>query len=227
MERFLWLCSVILWLAGCASQPQIVITSLPIADEAPPASAFTAEASLQEAGVSERDDRIVVVRVSLRNRTGRTVPFGPEHVYVVDATGELFVRISSKWLHDYYDARLRGLPATPTREAIATFPSEGVKVGSAEFRSPALTAVQRDHVVKEMARLVEEVFVGPQQDAPGTFWEKGPQVALGVRLKEVILQPDNGVSGHVYFYHAAGTKPQHPLRLILDLQGEVYAFLFQ
>lgn len=227
VRKFLWPCGLILGLAGCASKPEIVITGLPLAGEVRGASASVTEASLQEAGVSERDDRIVVARVSLRNRTGKVVPFGPEHVYLADATGELFLRISEKWLRDYYNARIRGFPAKSPPEAIAPFPSGEVKVGDAELRSPALTPAQKGELAEEMAELVEEALVRPRRDAPGTFLDKGVEGTLGVLLKQVTLKPDHGLSGFIYFYHSAATKPQYPVRLIMDLDGEVSAFLFQ
>lgn len=229
MRKLLCLCGLILWMVGCASKPEIVITSLPLAGEARGASASITEASLQEAGVSERNDRIVVARVSVRNRTGNEVLFGPEHVYVADAAGELFLRISEEWLRDYYNARIRGVSAKADPEAIAPYPSDSdtVKVGDAEFRSPPLAPAQRGELAEEMAELVEEAFVRPRRDAPGTFLEKGVEGTLGVLLKEVTLKPDHRLSGFVYFYHSAATKPQYPLRLIMDLDGEVSAFLFQ
>lgn len=229
MRKLLCLCGLILWMVGCASKPEIFITSLPPAGEARGASASITEASLQEAGISKRADRIVVARVSLRNRTGEAVLFGPEYVYLADATGELFLPISAKWLRDYYSARIRGLSAKADPEAIAPYPSDSdtVKVGDAEFRSPALTPAQREELAEEMAELVEEVFVRPQRDAPGTFLEKVPETTLGVLLKEITLKPDRGITGFVYFYHSGATQPQHPLRLIIDLEGEISAFLFQ
>lgn len=227
MRKLLWLCGLIVGVTSCASKPEIVMTNLPLAGEARGASASITEASLQEVGVSDRDDRIVVARVSLRNRTGKEVVFGPEHVYLVDATGEMFPRISEEWLAEYYSQKIRKGPAGASPEAIAPFPEEQVKLGNAEFSSPSLTADQRAEMAEEMADLVNEAFVRPRRDAPGTFLVKGVEEALGVLLKESTLKPGARNIGFVYFYHSGATKPQFPLRLIIDFEGEMYAFLFQ
>ena len=227
MRKLVWLCGLILGLTSCASKPETLLTNLPLAGEVRGASASITEASLQEAAVSKREDRIVVARLSLKNRTGKAVSFGPGHVYVADATGELFLRISENWLGDFYTARVNGRPAAALAKAIVPFPSDEVTVGDAVFRSPPLTAVQKGKMAEEMAELVEEVFVRPRREAPGDFLERGVEGALGVFLKDVTLQPNQGISGFVYFYHSAATKLQYPLRLIADLEGEVSTFLYQ
>lgn len=225
MGKVLWFCAVVLGVAGCAS-PQIMINNLPLAGGPRGADASIAEVSLQEIGVSGRDERILFTRVSIKNRTGKTLRFGPQHVYLVDESGTLFLRISERWLLRYYEAGIRGLPAAPTPEAIV-FPSAETKLGDALYRSTPLTAAQKGEVAEEMARLVKAAFVRPQRDAPGTFLDKGSEVTLGVPLKEMTLQPGRGMSGYVYFYHPKARKPQYPLRLITDLQDEVHAFLFR
>ncbi len=227
VRNLLWLCGLIVGVASCASQPEIVVTSLPLAGEVRGGSASNTEASLQEVSVSDRGDRIVVARISLRNRTGREVFFGPQHVYLVDATGEMFPRISEKWLAEYYSQGIRKAPADTPPEAIAPFPDEQITLGNVEFRTPQLTADQREEMVEEMADLVQEAFVRPRRDAPGTFLVKGVEEALGVLLKESTLKPGARDLGFVYFYHSAVTKPQFPLRLIIDLEGEKHVFLFQ
>lgn len=227
MRKLVWLCGLILGLTGCASKPEAVLTNLPLAGEARGSSASITEASLQEAAVSGRDDRIVVARVSLRNRTGRAISFGPGHVYVADSTGKLFLRISEEWLRDFYTAKVNRRPAGSLPEAIVPFPSDEVTVGGTALRSPPLTAARKGKMAEELARLVEEVFVRPRREAPGSFVDKGVEGALGVLLQEVTLQPDQGVSGFIYFYHAAATRPLYPLRLIADVEGEISTFLFQ
>lgn len=223
-----WLSGVILVLAGCASSPQVIMQSLPLADEGRPSGASVAqEVSLREAGVSGRDDRIFVTRVSVKNRTGAPLTFGPEHVYLADAGGTLLLRISERWLPEYYDASVRGRPATPDREAIAPFRFTEVKLGGVAYRAPPLAGPQREQVTAEMAKLVEAAFVQPQKDARGTVFDKGSGVTLGVLMREVTLGPDDGTSGYVYFYQPAATRPPYPLRLVIDLQGEIHAFQFR
>lgn len=227
MRKLVWFCSLILGLTGCAAKPEAVLTTLPLAVEAPGASASVREASLQEAALSNRGDRIFVAQVSLRNRTGKTVSFGPGHVHVVDAIGVPFPRISEEWLHDFYSAKVNRRPAAVPPEAIVPFPSDEITVGSATLTSPPLTAAEQRKMAEEMATLVGEVFVRPRQETPGSFLVKGPEGALGVLLKDVTLKPGQSVSGFVYFYQAATTRPQYPLRLIADVEGEISTFLFQ
>lgn len=226
MRKLVWFCGLILGLTSCAAKPETVLTNLPLAGQEGGASASITEASLQEAAVSKREDRIVVARVSVKNRTGKAISFGPGHVYVADATGELFLRISEEWLRDFYTAKVNGHPAAALAEAIVPFPSDRVMVGDGAFRSRPLTAVQRGKMAEEMAELVEEVFVRPRREAPGSFMEKGVEGALGVLLKDVTLQPNRGISGFIYFYHAAATRALHPLRLMADLDGEISTFVF-
>jgi len=102
-----------------------------------------------------------------------------------------------------------------------------VTLGGVAYAAPPLTNTQRDEVAKEMAKLVEATFVAPQKAARGTVFDKGSEVALGVLLQEVTLGPGDGVSGYVYFYQPASTRPPYPLRLVIDLEGEVHAFQFR
>lgn len=226
MRKLVWLGGLIIGLVGCASKAETVLTNLPLAAEVRGASASITEASLQEGGALERDDHIVVARVSLRNRTGKAVSFGPGHVYVADATGQLFLRISEEWLRDFYTAKVNSRPTVGLPEAIVPFPSDEVTVGDSVFRSPPLTSVQKEKMAEEVAELMDEVFVRPRREAPGTFVDKDMEGALGVLLKDVTLQPNQWISGFVYFYHSAATQPQYPLRLIADLEGEISTFLF-
>ncbi len=224
-----WLCGVILVLAGCASSPDVIMQSLPNAGEARPSSGSLAgEVSLREAGVSGRKDRIFLTQVSVKNRTGAPLPFGPEHVYLADAGGTLILRVSEQWLPGYYEASMRGMPVAPDREAIPAFPSAKVTLAGIAYEAPPLTDTQRDEMAKEMAKLVEVTVVAPQKAALGTVsLDKGSEVALGVLLKEVTLGPDAAVSGYVYFYQPASARPAYPLRLVIELQDEVHAFQFR
>jgi hypothetical protein len=81
---------------------------------------------------------------------------------MADADGTLLLRISERWLPDFYDTRFRGAPATPDRKAIRSFPSAEVKLGGAVYAAPSLTPAERDKVAAEMAELVEDTFVRPQ-----------------------------------------------------------------
>ena len=242
VRRVQWFCGVILGMAGCAS-PQVVSTSLPLAGAAGGEYTSMKEVSLRETGasvevfslretgVSEREERILSTRVSITNRTGDAIPFGPEYVYLADAGGTLFIRISEAWLHDYYDARIRGIPSKPTPKSIVPFDSAEVKLGDTIFKSSPLTAAEKDEVAEEMTELVEDAIVRPQRKGFGTFpipsFERTPEVTLGVLLKEGSLRPGRGTSGFVYFYRPKAWKPRHPLRLIMDLQGEVHTFQFR
>jgi len=165
--------------------------------------------------------------VSVKNRTGAPLAFGPQHVYLADAGGTLILRVSEQWLPGYYDASIRGRPVAPDREAVPDFPTAKVTLGGVAYAAPPLTNTQRDEVAKEMAKLVEATFVAPQKAARGTVFDKGSEVALGVLLKEVTLGPGDGVSGYVYFYQPASPRPPYPLRLVIDLEGEVHAFQFR
>ena len=223
-----WLSGAILVLAGCASSPQVMMQSLPNAGETRPSGgSLTGEVSLREAGVSGRDDRIFLTQVSVKNRTGAPLAFGPQHVYLADAGGTLIPRVSEQWLPGYYDASIRGRPVAPDRDAVPDFPTAKVTLGGVAYAAPPLTNTQRDEVAKEMAKLVEATFVAPQKAARGTVFDKGSEVALGVLLQEVTLGPGDGVSGYVYFYQPASARPPYPLRLVIDLEGEVHAFQFR
>ena len=223
-----WLSGAILVLAGCASSPQVMMQSLPNAGETRPSGGSLAgEVSLREAGVSGRKDRIFLTQVSVKNRTGAPLTFGPQHVYLADAGGTLILRVSEQWLPGYYDASIRGRPVAPDRDAVPDFPTGKVTLGGVAYAAPPLTNTQRDEVAKEMAKLVEVTFVAPQKAARGTVFDKGSEVALGVLLQEVTLGPGDGVSGYVYFYQPASTRPPYPLRLVIDLEGEVHAFQFR
>lgn len=242
VRRFLWFCGVIFGVASCAS-PQVVSTSLPLAGaeggeytsmkevSLRETGASVEVFSLRETGVSERNERILSTRVSITNRTGDTIPFGPEYVYLADAGGRLFIRISEAWLHDYYDNRIRGIPSKSTPKSIVPFDSAEVKLGETIYRSSPLTAAQKDEVSEEITELVEDAIVDPQQAGFGAFpipsFEKPPEVALGVLLKEVSVRPGHGTSGYVYFYRPRAWKPRYPLRLIMDLQDEVHTFQFR
>jgi len=223
-----WLSGAILVLAGCASSPQVMMQSLPNAGETRPSGgSLTGEVSLREAGVSGREDRFFLTQVSVKNRTGAPLAFGPQHVYLADAGGTLIPRVSEQWLPGYYDASIRGRPVAPDRDAVPDFPTGKVTLGGVAYAAPPLTNTQRDEVAKEMAKLVEATFVAPQKAARGTVFDKGSEVALGVLLQEVTLGPGDGVSGYVYFYQPASTRPPYPLRLVIDLEGEVHAFQFR
>ncbi|MFQ5801355.1 MAG: hypothetical protein ACE5JQ_00485 [Candidatus Methylomirabilales bacterium] len=226
VRKIFWLWGVILGLAGCASD-QVVIRSLSLVGDTRVAGTSIGQVSLQEARAVGRDGRIFLTLVSIRNRTGRSLRFGPQDVYLADANGKLLFRISGVWLFQYYDARIRGLPATSSPQAISPYPFPEVRLADTEYTSLPLSPAQKGKVAEEIARLVETVFVLPQQAAPGTFLDKGPQVTLGVLLEEVTLQPGAGVSGYVYFYRPAGMRPRPPFQLVIDLRGEVHAFLFQ
>jgi len=223
-----WLSGAILVLAGCASSPQVMMQSLPNAGETRPSGgSLTGEVSLREAGVLGREDRFFLTQVSVKNRTGAPLAFGPQHVYLADAGGTLIPRVSEQWLPGYYDASIRGRPVAPDRDAVPDFPTAKVTLGGVAYAAPPLTNTQRDEVAKEMAKLVEATFVAPQKAARGTVFDKGSEVALGVLLQEVTLGPGDGVSGYVYFYQPASTRPPYPLRLVIDLEGEVHAFQFR
>ena len=223
-----WLSGAILVLAGCASSPQVMMQSLPNAGETRPSGgSLTGEVSLREAGVLGREDRFFLTQVSVKNRTGAPLAFGPQHVYLADAGGTLIPRVSEQWLPGYYDASIRGRPVAPDRDAVPDFPTAKVTLGGVAYAAPPLTNTQRDEVAKEMAKLVEATFVAPQKAARGTVFDKGSEVALGVLLQEVTLGPGDGVSGYVYFYQPASTQPPYPLRLVIDLEGEVHAFQFR
>jgi|GEM_PF-1428848 len=223
-----WLCGVILVLAGCASSPDVMMQSLPNAGEArPPSGSLAGEVSLREAGVSGRKDRIFLTQVSVKNRTGAPLTFGPEQVYLGDAGGTLILRVSEQWLPGYYEASMRGIAVAPDREAIPGFPSAKVTLGGVAYAAPPLTNTQRDEVAKEMAKLVEVTFVAPQKAVLGLSLDKGSEVALGVLLNEVTLGPNDAVSGYVYFYQPASARPAYPLRLVIELQDEVHAFQFR
>jgi len=223
-----WLCGAILVLAGCASSPDVIMQNLPNAGEARPSSGSLAGVvSLREAGVSGRKDRIFSTQVSVKNRTGAPLNFGPEQVYLADAGGTLILRISEQWLPRYYEASMRGIAVAPDREAIPAFPSAKMTLGGVEYAAPPLTNTQRDEMAKEMAKLVEVAFVAPQKAALGLSLYKGSEVALGVLLNEVTLGPNDAVSGYVYFYQPASARPAYPLRLVIELQDEVHAFQFR
>lgn len=201
--------------------------SLPLAGQVPSAGAPIEQVSLQEVGVQGRDDRIFLTRVVLRNRTGAPLAFGPQDVYLADAGGTLILRISERWLPKHYHARIRGIPAQPDREAIVPFPVSEVRLANARYRAQSLTDAQREELAAELATLIEEAFVQPQREAPGTFLEKGPEVTLGVLVKDGTLRPGQGISGYVYFYHPTTSGPPYPLRLVIKLQDEVQSFLFR
>jgi hypothetical protein len=206
-----------------------MMQSLPNAGEARPSSgSLTGEVSLREAGVSGRKDRIFLTQVSVKNRTGAPLTFGPQHVYLADAGGTLILRVSEQWLPGYYEASMRGRPVATDLDAIPVFPSAKVTLGGVAYVAPPLTSTQRDEVAKEMAKLVEAAFVAPQKAALGTVsLDKGSEVALGVLLKEITLGPGAGVSGYVYFYQPASARPAYPLRLVIELQDEIHAFQFR
>lgn len=202
--------------------------SLPSAAEARPSGGSLAgEVSLREAGVSGRKDRIFLTQVSVKNRTGAPLPFGPEHVYLADAGGTLILRVSEQWLPGYYEASMRGMPVAPDREAIPAFPSAKVTLGGVAYAAPPLTNAERDEMAKEMAKLVEVTVVTPQKAALGLSLDKRSEVALGVLLQEITLGPGDAVSGYVYFYQPASARPAYPLRLVIVLQDEMHAFQFR
>ncbi len=224
-ERALWLCGLILGVTGCAS-PQVVIENLPLDPRAPGADRVI-EVSLQETGVSGKDERIFSAWVSLKNRTGKTLSVGPQHVHLADAAGMLLPRVSERWLSQYYEARIRGLPVEPARKAIAPFPSAEFKMGDVGYRATALSPAEKKRMAEELAKLVDVAFVRPQQEAPGAFFDKGPEVTFGVFLKEMTLRPGRGISGYVYFYHSKANALRYPLRLVIRLQDTAHAFLFR
>jgi hypothetical protein len=223
--RLIWLWGAILF-AGCASSPEVVMRSLPPTGDARP-SGPVHEVSLREAGVSGRGDRIFLTRVSVKNRAQETLHFGPENVYLADADGRLLYRISEEWLPKYYNTRRYGQPGVADHKAIPAFPAVQVKLGDATYAAPPSTRAQRDKVATDLAELVEETFVRPQKDAPGTFMDKDPDVVLGTLLKPVSLGPGDGVSGYVYFYRAAAQGSVYPLRVVIKVESEVHTFLFR
>jgi hypothetical protein len=206
-----------------------MMQTLPNAAEARPSGdSLAGEVSLREAGVSNRKDRMFVTQVSVKNRTGTPLTFGPQHVYLADAGGTLIPRISEQWLPGYYEASMRGIPVVPNREAIPAFPSATVTLGGVTYAAPPLTTAERDAVATEMAKLVEAAVVVPQKAALGpVFLDTGSEMALGVLLQEITLGPGDAVSGYVYFYQAASARPAYPLRLVIELQDEIYAFQFR
>jgi hypothetical protein len=221
VTRGLWAIGAMMLGVGCASAPPARLQSLSLV-RAPAGPSAAEELSLQQIGVSGRDDRILLARVSLRNRTPRPFAFGPSQVYVADADGTLLPRISERWLPDYYDARLRGLPATADREAMPPFPSPEVKLGAGVYRAVPVTAVQRG----AMAELVEAALVRPQREGPGTVFDKRSEVILGVLLGEATLAPGRGASGYVYFYHPAGRRLADPVQVILVVEEAIHTFVF-
>jgi hypothetical protein len=123
---------------------------------------------------------------------------------------------------------MRGIPVVPNREAIPAFPSATVTLGGVAYAAPTLTHTERDEVATEMAKLVEATVVAPQKAALGPVsLDKGSEVALGVLLKETTLGPGDAVSGYVYFYQPASARPAYPLRLVIELHDEIYAFQFR
>ncbi len=227
VRKVIWLWGAILLFVGCASSPEVVMRGLPLAGDARRPDATIEAVSLQEAGLSGRGDRIFVTRMSLKNRTGKTLHFGPEDVYLADAGRTLLLRISERWLPKYYKERFWGAPSEAGREAISAPPSAKVNLGGSVYVSPVLTRTQRDQVAGEMAELVDEVFVNPQKEAPGTFMSKAPEVTLGVLVSDVTLGPGEGTSGYVYFYRQKADSPPYPLRLLIEVQGKVHSFLFR
>ncbi len=228
MGRITWFWGVILALAGCASPPEVVMRSLPLAADARPSSASIQEVSLQEAGVLDRTDRIFFTRVSLKNRTGTTLQFGPQDVYLAGAGATLLYRISEEWLPKYYSTRFWGQEKGGVdRKAIPPFPSVEVKLGDIVYAAPPSTGAQREEVAAEMATLVYETFVHPLKDAPGTFMDKSADVVLGTLVSEVTLGPGDGISGYVYFYRPAAQRSPYPLRVVIKLESGVHTFLFR
>jgi hypothetical protein len=224
--RLTWLWGAILVFAGCASSSEVVMRSLPLAGDVRPSSPFH-EVSLREAGVSGRSDRIFLTRVSLKNPAEKTLHFGPEDVYLADAGGRLLYRISEQWLPKYYNTRRYGQPDVADHKAIPAFPAAKVKLGDAMYAAPPSTRAQRDKVATDVAELVEDTFVRPQEDAPGTFMDKTPDVVFGALLKAGSLGPGDGVSGYVYFYRAAAQEAVYPLRVVIKLESGVHTFLFR
>lgn len=225
--RITWLWGVILVLAGCASSDPVVMRSLPLAGEAPRTGTSIQEVSLQEAGVPNRDDRLFMARVGLKNRTGKALQFGPHDVFVADAGATLLYRISERWLSEYYTTRSYGKPAVADRKAIAPYSSTEMKLGDATYAAPPSSAAQRDSLATEIAELVEEIFVRPQEDGPRTFLERAPEVTLGTLVQERTLQPGDGVSGFVYFYRPATQSSPYPLQVVIKLESEIHTFAFR
>ncbi|MFQ5962350.1 MAG: hypothetical protein ACE5MG_13235 [Candidatus Methylomirabilales bacterium] len=228
MGRITWVWGVLLVLAGCASSPEVVMRSLPLAADARSSSASIQEVSLQEAGVSDRTDRIFLARVSLKNLTGTRLHFGPQDVYLAGPGTTLLYRISEEWLPKYYTTRFWGQDEGEVdRKAIPPFPSAEVKLGDTAYAAPPSTRAQREKVAAEMATLVYETFVRPLDDAPGTFMDKSSDVILGSLVKEVTLGPGDRVSGYVYFYRPAAQRSPYPLRVVIKLESGVHTFLFR
>ncbi len=201
--------------------------NLPLGGQAPSSGMSVRLVALREVRVSGRSDRILSARLVLRNRAGRRLPFGPQHVYLADAAGTLLLRISEQWLPEFYDAKLRGIPATAEGEAIASFPSAEVRLANVRYTAPTLTDARRDEVAAQMASFVDAAFVQPQKAAPGIFFNKGSEVTLGTLVKDGTLRPGERISGYVYFYHPASRPRTYPLRLVVVLQDEVDTFLFR
>jgi len=228
VKRVMWLVGLTLIAAGCAASPPPMVRSLSLAAGMPASGAATGvDVALQEVLVAGREDRILLTRVSLKNRTPAQLAVGPAQVHLADAGRRLLLRISERWLPGYYDAKLRGLSPAPDREAIPPFPSAELTLGERAYAAPPVTAAQQEALVVEVAKLVEEAFVRPQRDAPGFILDKGSEVTLGVLLKEVTLAPGDGVTGYVYFYHPAGRPLSYPLHLVIAVEGATSAFVFQ
>ena len=188
---------------------------------------FVREVSLRESKAQKDERRIFSALINIKNTTGQPVDFGPLNVHLADARGNLFFRISERWLTQYYQARIRDLPVPSLTDALIPFPSQKVRIGDDEFRTSTVRPDQKKEWMAGLAELAEAVFVVPQKEAPGSILDKGYEVALGVPLAVQRLTPGRAVTGYVYFYHPAGERPVYPLRLLVDVGGYLHTFLFQ
>lgn len=228
LRKGLYVSGIVLWLVGCGSggayQIRSLVSPLP---ESGSDNAAVREVALRESKARKDERRIFSALVTIKNTTGQPLDVGPPSVHLADARGNLFSRISDRWLMQYYQARIRDLTVPPLAEALTPSSSQTVRIGEGEFRTSPVTPDQKKAWVAGLAELAEAVFVVPQKKAPGSFLDKGYEVALGVPLAEKRLTPGRAVTGYVYFYHPAGERPVYPLRLLVDVGGYLHTFLFQ
>lgn len=228
LGKGLYVSAIVLWLVGCGSGRAYQIRNLVSPSPGRGSNnAIVREVSLRESKARKDERRIFSALVDIKNTTGQPIDFGPRYVHLADNRGNLFSRISERWLTQYYQARLRDLPVPSLPDALIPFASQTVQIGVGEFSASPLTPDQKKKWMAGLAELAEAVFVVPQKEAPGSIIDKGYEVALGVPLAEKILTPGLAVAGYVYFYHPAGERPVYPLRLMVDVGGYLYTFLFQ
>lgn len=224
----LYVSAMVFWLVGCssrgASQTRHLVSPPPGGGSD---NAVVREVSVRESKAGKDERRIFSALVAIKNTTGQPLDIGPREVYLADARGTLFPRISEGWLVQYYQARMRDLPVPPLTDALIPFPSPTVRIGAGDFRATPATPRQNKVWGAGVADLTEAVFVVPQREAPGSILDKGYEVALGIPMTKKILAPGSAVTGYVYFYHPAGERPVYPLRLMVDVGGHLHTFLLR